>query len=168
MAVIEIEPDDGLMALVEDIDRIGGVLAYVALRAGGEASSPMSHRAAALAGIAEIGRHLGWARLTWDESKLSGWPVSFTTFWGTDDVSRESIIDGYKTAFFFPPYGLQCSSAEAEELFDRITAIVMGASPAECEVLSWSTDWSNYFDGGKEWWGHSTGLFTPQDRIVST
>lgn len=151
--MVEVAPDEGLTALLESFDAIGGVLVYVALRAGAEAASPTSHRAAALAGIAEIGRHLGWARLAWDESKLSGEPVSFTTFWGTDDVSRELMIDGYKTAFFFPPYRLHCSNAEAEELFDKINAIVLGSSPAACEIFSWSTDWSNYFDAGKEWWG---------------
>ena len=151
--MIEIAPDDGLTALVENFDAIGGVLAYVALRAGEEAASPRSHRAAALAGVAEIGRRLGWARLTWDESKLSGRPISLATFWGTDDVNRESIIDGYKSAFFFPPYELHCSSTEAEWLFNEISGIVLGSSPADCEIYSWSTDWSNYFDAGREWWG---------------
>jgi hypothetical protein len=54
MAVIEVAPDEGLTALVENFDAIGGVLVYVALRAGAEAASPTSHRAAALVGIAEI------------------------------------------------------------------------------------------------------------------
>jgi hypothetical protein len=162
MAVIEVAPDEGLTALLERLDAIGGVLDYVALRASAEVASPASHRAAALAGIAEIGRRLGWARLQWDESKLSGEPVSFTTFWGTDDVRPKPLgqngwsipnVDGYKTAFFHPPYRLLCSDGESEQLFDKINAFVLGSAPAGCEIFSWSTAWSNYFDAGKEWWG---------------
>jgi hypothetical protein len=176
MAVIEVASDEGLTSMLESFDAIGGALDYVALRASAEVASLTSHRAAVLVGIAEIDRRLGKAaearasvaipaerffRLTWDESKLSGEPVSFPTFWGTDDVRPRSIggngwsipnVDGYKIAFFHPPYKLLCFD-EAEELFDRINAIVLGLDPAACEIFSWSTDWSNYFDAGREWWG---------------
>ena len=54
-------------------------------------------------------------RVRWDETKLSGESMSFDKFWGTDDVEPKPIgdsawsipnVDGYKTAFFHPPYGL--------------------------------------------------------------
>jgi hypothetical protein len=163
-------------SLVEYRER-GGVLDYVFLRPGGAAAASQSHKAAALAGIAAIDRRLeSWAvshaserypvdsffRLKWDESKLSGGPVAFTMFWGTDDVKPKPIgqhawsipdVDGYKTAFFHPPYGLRGSDHEKEDLFERINAFVLGSDPTGCEIFSWSTDWSNYFDAGKQWWG---------------
>jgi hypothetical protein len=175
--VIDVASDEELTALLERFDAIGGVLDYVVVRTGAEVASSTSHRTAALAGIAQIDRRLGkvaearasadipaerFFRLTWDESRLSGKAVSFTTFWGTDDVRRKPLgqngwsipnVDGYKTAFFHPPYRLLCSDDEAEELFNRINAFVLGSAPSGCEIFSWSTGWSNYFNAGKEWWG---------------
>jgi hypothetical protein len=101
-------------------------------------------------------------RLRWDEAKLTGEPVSLSAFWGTDDVEPKPIgdrawsipnIDGYKTAFFHPPYGLQGSPTEKAELFASINGYVLGADPERAEIFSWSTDWSNYFEAGQEWWG---------------
>jgi hypothetical protein len=175
--MIEVTPDTKLADLLASFDKAGGVLNYVILQAEVVIASPQLHRAAALAGIAAIDRRLEkWAescasenhpveqffRLTCDESKLSGEPVSFTKFWGTDDVKPKQIsqnawaypeVDGYKTAFFHPPHGLGGSDLEKEGLFDGINAVVLGNDPTGCEIFSWSTDWSNYFDDGKEWWG---------------
>ena len=103
--------------------------------------------------------------------------MSFTTFWGTDDMKPKPIgqhawsipnVDGYKTAFFHPPYGLCGSDHEKECLFDGINAFILGSNPTDCEIFSWSTDWSNYFDAGKEWWGafYWTVCATGSDSIV--
>ena len=177
MAMVEVSPDADLVALLANFDENGGVLDYVTLRTEAAVASPQLHRAAALAGIAAIDRRLEkqaearaseddpagqFFRLKWDESKLSGEPVSFATFWGTDDVRPKPIgqhawsipnVDGYKTAFFHPPHGLRCSDHEGEVLFDRINVLVLSPDATGCEIFSWSTDWSNYFDAGKEWWG---------------
>jgi hypothetical protein len=153
-AMIEASPDEELTALLNDFDEVGGVLDYVKLRARAAVASSQVHRAAALAGIVEIDRRLEkvaealasddlpaerFFRLTCNESELSGEPVPFATFWGTDDVRPKPLgqhassiptVDGYKTAFFHPPYSLRCSEHEGEELFDRINAFVLGADPA--------------------------------------
>jgi hypothetical protein len=158
-------------------DAAGGVLDYVFLEPHDARSPHAWHRAAALAGMAEIDYRLKqWAirhasekypidkffRVRWDEAKLTGGPVSFSTFWGTDDVEPKPVgdrawaipnVDGYKTAFFHPPYGLQGSAREKEELFAGINRYVLGADPERAEIFSWSTDWSNYFEAGHEWWG---------------
>ena len=62
-------------------------------------------------------------------------------------------MDGYKTAFFHPPYSLQGSASEKAELFAGINRYVLGSNPERAEIFSWSTEWSNYFDAGHEWWG---------------
>ena len=101
-------------------------------------------------------------RVRWDESKLSGRRVGLATFWGTDDVEPKPLdggastvpnVDGYKTAFFHPPYSLRAKTDETVELFKGINRHVLGDDPERAEIFSWSTDWSNYFDGGREWWG---------------
>jgi hypothetical protein len=172
----EVPQDAELVTLLTKFSESGGVLDYVFLEPGNVAE-PQSHKAAALAGIAAIDRRLEcraishaseeypaerFFRLEWDESKLAGKPVSFASFWGTDDVRPKPMsrrawsipeVDGYKPAFFHPPYGLRGSDPEIEGLFEGINAFVLGSDPAACEILAWSTDWSNYFDAGKEWWG---------------
>jgi hypothetical protein len=83
-------------------------------------------------------------------------------FWGTDDVEPKPIgdhawsipnVDGYKPAFFHPPYGLEGSPSEKAELFASINRYVLGVDPERAEIFSWSTDWSDYFEPGHEWWG---------------
>jgi hypothetical protein len=101
-------------------------------------------------------------RLRWDEAKSKGAQVPFSTFWGTEDVEAKPIgkgacsiptVDGYKSAFFHPPHGLGGSAIETQELFAGINRFIFGSDPSRAEIFSWSTDWSNYFDAGHEWWG---------------
>jgi hypothetical protein len=169
--------DPDLDALLAKFDAAGGVLDYVFLERPDAGSPHTCHRIAALAGMAEIDSRLvqlatrnasaeypieKFFRVRWDESKLTGQPVSFPTFWGTDDVEPKPIgdrawsipnVDGYKTAFFHPPYTLRGSASEKEELFAGINRCVLGADAERAEIFSWSTDWSNYFEAGHEWWG---------------
>ena len=174
----EILPEDEFAALLADHKTRGGVLEYIVLEPpAGEAPAERLHRAAALAGMAAIDRRLEqWAvrhaskrypletffRVQWDEARLTGERVPFRTFWGTDDVEPKRFganvrsipnVDGYKTAFFHPPYGLQGSEQEKEALFSGINRHVLGKDRERAEIFSWSTDWSNYFEAGHEWWG---------------
>ena len=169
--------DPRLDSLLERFDVAGGVLDYVFVESNNDTPPHANHRSAALAGIAEIDRRLEqWAiqrasatipierffRVRWDEAKLTGEPVSLSTFWGSDDVEPKPIgdqawsiptVDGYKTAFFHPPYGLRGSPDEKVGLFAGINEYLLGVNPEGAEIFSWSTDWSNYFEAGREWWG---------------
>jgi hypothetical protein len=171
------DSDPELLSLLQRFDAAGGVLDYVFLELQGVGPPFACHRAAALSGMAEIDCRLEqWAiqhasarfpierffRVRGDETNLTGEPVSFRTFWGADNVELKPIgdrawsipnVDGYKTAFFHPPHGLQGSPSEHTELFADINAYVLGADPEPAEIFSWSADWSNYFEAGHEWWG---------------
>jgi len=81
---------------------------------------------------------------------------------GSDDVEPTRIahnawstpeVDGYKTAFFLPPHGLSGGREETRRLFERINPYVLGSDRTTAEIFGWSTDWSAYFDAGREWWG---------------
>jgi hypothetical protein len=163
-----LEPEPELFSLLSRYDAAGGIIDYVFLEAEEVESSYACHRAAALAGMAEIDRRLErravsrasdefpiemFFRLRWDEAKLKGGPVGFTEFWGTDEERSIPEVDGYKTAFFNPPHSMSGSAAEKQELFNGINRYVLGDDPESAEILSWSTDWSNYFEAGNEWWG---------------
>lgn len=163
----ELPPEPELAALLAKYDESGGVLDYVFLESETEGSPELLHRAAALAGMAAIDRRMEqWAirhaseelpiekffRVWWDETKLAGELVPFSVFWGTDDVEVLEV-DGYKTAFFHPPYSLRGSMRENAEWFAGINRHIFGDDPQRAEIFSWSTDWSNYFEAGHEWWG---------------
>ena len=175
--MIQVSPDAELAALLAWYDKVGGVLDFNILRPEEAMESAPFHRSAALAGMATLARgRERWAEthaseeypvdvflhVEWDEFRLIGGPVPFSTFWGTDDVKPKPIgerawsipsVDGYKTAFFLPPHNLRGSWDEQDRLFNGINASIFGPVPLACEVYSWSTDWSNYFDAGNEWWG---------------
>jgi hypothetical protein len=164
----EVAPDSELAALLADYKHCGGIIDYVLLESDTEAPPDHLHRLAALAGMAAIDRHPDYRflRIGRDEAKLTGQRVAFSTFWGTDDVelkplggrawsipTADGLVDGYKTSFFHPPHGLGGSNEERAVLFANINRRILGTAPESAEIFSWSTDWSNYFDAGHEWWG---------------
>ena len=55
----------------------------------------------------------------------------------------------YWFAFLEPPHG----SNDTPEDFDAVNAVLFPAGTAALEAYEWSTDWSDYFDDGHEWWG---------------
>jgi hypothetical protein len=172
----QISPEPELATLLAKYASLGGVLDYVFLEPEIDRPAEELHRMAALEAMAAIDQCLEqraesnashehpiemFFRVHCDETKLTGQRISFSSFWGSDDVEpkgsgdvwRIPNVDGYKTAFFHPPYGLGGSSAEKVELFTGLNQHVLGDDPARVEIFSWSTDWSNYFDAGHEWWG---------------
>ena len=172
----QIAPESQLAALLTRYETLGGVLDYVFFEGDSDRPTEELHRMAAHKAMAAIAQRLEqWAvshaskehpseaffRVHWDETRLTGERISLASFWGSDDVEpkgsvdvwRIPNVDGYKTAFFHPPYGLEGSAAEKVELFTRINRFVLGDDPTRAEIFSWSTDWSNYFDAGHEGWG---------------
>ena len=169
-----------LAALLERFEAAGGTLDFLCLQWRDVGSLYASHRAVALAGMAAI--RDGWHRkgasldVEWDQEKLNGGLVNLATFWGTDTPEHQlfgfgmhDMPDGYKSAFFDPPYGLfgRASDREMIDLFNAINRHILGSEPDRAEIFSWSTDWSNYFDAGHEWWGAFYWTIRPSgsDRV---
>ena len=69
----------------------------------------------------------------------------------------------YRGAFLHPPHGTGYTDAD----FDRVNAALFPNGTDKLEVYEWTTDWSDFFDDGHEWWGalcltvydRSTGRF---------
>lgn len=57
---------------------------------------------------------------------------------------------GYAYAFSCPPHGAK--SVSLGKLMEVMNEILFH-SFADVEIREWSTNWSNYFDPGHEWWG---------------
>lgn len=55
----------------------------------------------------------------------------------------------YRRAFLEPP----CGCGYTGDDFDRINAALFPAGTDALEICAWTTDWSDYFDEGREWWG---------------
>ena len=68
------------------------------------------------------------------------------------EEDREKI--GFVYAFLDPPYSFMCGKT----IFDKGKFFLdfcqtLFTDISQIEVYRWSTDSSNYFDAGKEWWG---------------
>ncbi|MBQ3866232.1 MAG: hypothetical protein II776_04965 [Clostridia bacterium] len=55
----------------------------------------------------------------------------------------------YRNAFLCPPHG----STYTDSDFQRVNAVLFPGGTESLEVFRWTTDWSEYFDEGHEWWG---------------
>ena len=64
----------------------------------------------------------------------------------------------YWYAFLEPPQWFGC----APDDFRRVNNALFPEGAGELEVFEWTTDWSNYFDAGREWWG--TACWSVYDR----
>ncbi len=61
--------------------------------------------------------------------------------------------EGYAYAFSEPPYGIQLKPQAFNQLFLGLTDELFKGFSAPITIWEWTTDWSNYFDAGHEWWG---------------
>ena len=62
------------------------------------------------------------------------------------------VSDGklnYRKAFLHPPY--ECGYTDGD--FEKINAALFPLGTDMLEVYEWTTDWSEFFDDGHEWWG---------------
>lgn len=74
-------------------------------------------------------------------------------------IEKNSKLN-YKKAFLKPPHG--CSYSEKD--FDLVNSALF-PNGADClDVYEWTTDWSDYFDEGHEWWG--TLCYTVYDKTL--
>ncbi|MCR5458055.1 MAG: hypothetical protein K6F14_08255 [Clostridiales bacterium] len=62
---------------------------------------------------------------------------------------KEKCGENYRGAFLYPPHGGWLTNKD----FDYINEVLFPNGTEELEVYKWSTDWSEYFDDGHEWWG---------------
>jgi hypothetical protein len=173
----EVDPDPELAELLREFDRRGGVLEFAFYRSEHFRDVESLHRAAAHqflddcatayhARVADIDyEKYPMARLhtyKWEPDALGGTRISFESFWGTDNVVPKQIntdawsipsVDGYKTAFFHPPYGLRNGVDGNLAIFEEINQHILGDDPNSLAIWSWATNCSGYFDAGHEWWG---------------
>lgn len=78
--------------------------------------------------------------------KIKGGPVIYDC--NAPDVDAGEQIP-YWYAFLEPPQWFDCMPDD----FRRLNDALFPNGAESLEVFEWTTDWSNYFDAGHEWWG---------------
>ena len=81
-----------------------------------------------------------------DLGKASGKPLDPAELFAPVDQNGKL---NYRTAFLKPPHGNAYTSLD----FDRVNAALFPQGIDHLETFEWTTDWSEYFDEGHEWWG---------------
>lgn len=67
----------------------------------------------------------------------------------------------YRKAFLCPPH----QNGYTDSDFDRVNTALFPNGTEKLEVYEWTTDWSEYFDEGHEWWG--TLCLTVYDKTLN-
>ncbi len=119
------------------------------------------------------GRNAHWYALVWASRALffdgdeqiwsygcggaEGKPITADAFFAAANEKRGT---NYRGAFLYPPHGGWFKNAD----FDRVNAALFPNGTEELEVYEWTTDWSEFFDDGHEWWGAL--CFTVYDKTL--
>ena len=67
----------------------------------------------------------------------------------------------YWYAFWEPPH----TSGYGPDEFRKVNSVLFPEGTDELEVYEWTTDWSNYFEAGHEWWG--TACWSVYDKRMN-
>lgn len=76
-----------------------------------------------------------------------------------DPLKGEQIPYWY--AFWETPH----TSGYGPDEFRKVNSVLFPEGTDELEVYEWTTDWSNYFDDGREWWG--TACWSAYDKRMN-
>ena len=85
-------------------------------------------------------------KLNFNVGKIRAKVISSDTLFDEADENAEL---NYRKAFLQPPYPISYTESD----FERVNAVLFPNGTDALEVFKWSTDWSDYFDEGNEWWG---------------
>ena len=125
---------------------------YCLLKGGQPYRGEDSHREAVLFAIEKSG---DWER---DISKAKAERIATADFLAppaTPCLYESGGKLSYWRAFLAPPHGISkgVRGKCGPEDFQALNAALFPNGTRRLEVYEWSTDWSDYFDDGHEWWG---------------
>ena len=113
-----------------------------------------SHREALAAAMRSLSLSDGEDEPLWeyDISRAAASAISSDELFAELD-KQDTIADGgdipYRRAFLFPPYG----QVYREDDFAIVNDSLFPNGTSDLIIYRWTTDWSDYFDDGHEWWG---------------
>jgi hypothetical protein len=161
-------------------ERAGGVVDFVLIEPTTQDGPPeLLHRSAAVFGLKVVDQRLQayaqanasseypsshFFRLTWQEDHAVGRPIDMAEFLGPPTDS--ALAQGFVSALRHPPYA-DLSGAPFDPLFHSIVQGVLGPHDGPLSIYAWSTNWSNYFDAGLEWWGAHLWTVQRADGLIA-
>ena len=92
-----------------------------------------------------------------DPDKAAGKPIAPAELFSSK--YRDGTLN-YRKAFLYPPHPNSYSGLD----FVRVNEALFPKGTDALEVYEWTTDWSDYFDEGHEWWG--TLCLTVYDKAL--
>ncbi len=117
------------------------VVEYSIVRCKAAYSGYESHRRALTAAFRELGA--GWQG---EPERAEGKSISVAKLFSPAAEGRNL---NYRKAFLDPPHKNSYTARD----FDRLNAALFPNGTEGLEPYEWTTDWSEYFDDGHEWWG---------------
>ena len=93
----------------------------------------------------------------YDCGGADGKPITADAFFAAANEKRGT---NYRGAFLYPPHGGWFRDTD----FDRVNEALFPNGMDGLEVYEWTTDWSEFFDDGHEWWGAL--CFTVYDKTL--
>ena len=105
-----------------------------------------SHRRALLYASRKLFTDGGEVIWRYDVGKAAGKPVGAAALFAPEAGNG---MMNYRKAFLRTPHGIVYTDKD----FDRVNAALFPNGTDALAVYQWTTDWSEYFDDGREWWG---------------
>ena len=85
-------------------------------------------------------------KLNFNVGKITAKSISVQELFASADKNGDM---NYRKAFLMPPYPNNYTDAD----FEKVNSVLFPNGTENLEIFKWSTDWSDYFNDGNEWWG---------------
>lgn len=159
MGMLELPRTEPLASLLDHLrNDVGVVVDYILLKPGDKRLSPEQvHSETALSGMRiQDAREAIWqqaaaVRMNIPNKKIPRMVIEAERATSEAELA-DKFLEDYWYAFSDPPYPLQLSGESAKELFRRVNQLLFG-DLSEWSIRRWSTNWSDYFTYGLDWWG---------------
>lgn len=69
------------------------------------------------------------------------------------DCQLPDVLRGDQLSYWYAFWETPHKTGYGKDDFDKINHVLFPNGAEALEVYEWTTDWSNYFDDGHEWWG---------------
>ena len=127
------------------------VLDYCILKIDAKYNSIESHKSAVVFAMDKWKNYLNDEydmEIEYNPQKMKASKIEANDFFTISSNDKENN-KSYYNLFLHPPYG--CSYNKNDFIY--INELLFPNGYNALEIYNWSTDWSNYFDDGLEWWG---------------
>ena len=81
------------------------------------------------------------------------------------DCGHPDHLNGDQIPYWYAFWETPHTSGYGPDEFRRVNSVLFPEGTEELEVYEWTTDWSNYFEAGHEWWG--TACWSVYDRRLN-